>query len=198
LFRPKNSLELGLQLIRPEFCNWLCCAQVSRMSVYTELTFDDIAAIVADYDLGALRQFSGIAAGIENSNFFVDTEHGRFVLTIFERMDGEVLPWFMQLMRHLSLGGLPSPAVQQQRSAELLFRYRARNYPNTLSEDETSRWNGYRKQKFTDPACGIRTLNQINATIESIQSAADTSGTDLAILEDILAWLKHIAFSSTS
>ncbi|MDX8413087.1 MAG: homoserine kinase [Mariprofundales bacterium] len=93
------------------------------MSVYTELTFDDIATIIAGYDLGALRHYSGIAAGIENSNFFVDTEQGRFVLTIFERLDGEELPWFMQLMRHLSMGGLASPAVQQQRDGSLLFRY---------------------------------------------------------------------------
>jgi len=74
-----------------------------------------------------------------------------------------------------------------------LFRYRARNYLNTLSEDETNRWNEYRKQKFTDPASGTRTLNQIVATIESIQSAADTSGTELVVLEDILAWLKRIS-----
>ncbi len=95
------------------------------MSVYTELSFDDIAAIVADYDLGALRDFSGIAAGIENSNFFVTTDRGRFVLTIFERMDGETLPWFMRLMCHLSDRGLACPAVQRRKNGDLLFRYLA-------------------------------------------------------------------------
>ncbi|MDQ6964936.1 MAG: phosphotransferase, partial [Mariprofundales bacterium] len=99
------------------------CAHPSRMSVYTELTFDEVAATIAGYDLGCLRHYSGIAAGIENSNFFVDTDRGRFVLTIFERMDGNELPWFMRLMRHLHRGGVAAPAVQQRRDGELLFRY---------------------------------------------------------------------------
>jgi len=96
---------------------------ISRMSVYTELMFDEITAIVDGYNLGILRNYSGIAAGIENSNYFIDTDMGRFVLTIFERMDGTALPWFMRLMRHLSAQGLPCPAVQQQDNGDLLFRY---------------------------------------------------------------------------
>ncbi len=93
------------------------------MSVYTELSATDIRAILADYDLGELRDHSGIAAGIENSNFFVDTERGRFVLTIFERMEGDELPWFMDLMCHLSTRGLPCPAVQKRHDGTLLFRH---------------------------------------------------------------------------
>ncbi|MFQ5582559.1 MAG: homoserine kinase, partial [Mariprofundaceae bacterium] len=67
------------------------------MSVYTDLTQAEIEQILADYSLGALRGFAGIAAGIENSNFFVDTEQDRYVLTIFERMDANELPYFMDL-----------------------------------------------------------------------------------------------------
>jgi len=93
------------------------------MSVYTELSLNEIATIVNGYNLGSLHSFSGIAAGIENSNFFIETDQGRYVLTIFERMDGDALPWFMHLMRHLSAHGLPSPAVQQQSDGDLLFRY---------------------------------------------------------------------------
>jgi len=91
------------------------------MSVYTELSRAEIAAILADYDLGALRGFRGIAAGIENSNFFVDTERGRFVLTIFERMAPQELPWFMRLMRHLHAQGFPCPQVARRRDGALLF-----------------------------------------------------------------------------
>ncbi len=57
------------------------------MSVYTELSHDDVAAILAEYTLGRLIVCEGIAAGIENSNFFVTTDNGRYVLTIFERMN---------------------------------------------------------------------------------------------------------------
>jgi len=100
----------------------------------------------------------------------------------------------MDIIRHTPATELAQLALpfDDDRLDELLFRYRARNYPDTLSEDERNRWNAYRKQKFTDPASGTRTLNQVYATIESIQSAADTSGSELVVLEDILAWLKRI------
>ncbi|MDX8408561.1 MAG: homoserine kinase [Mariprofundales bacterium] len=91
------------------------------MSVYTELSFDQVAAIVKGYALGALHKVTGIAAGIENSNFFIDTDSGRFVLTIFERMDHTSVPWFMQLMHHLSHHGLACPDVQSQRNGKMVF-----------------------------------------------------------------------------
>jgi homoserine kinase type II len=91
------------------------------MSVYTDLSRPDIAAILADYDLGAYRAHQGIAAGIENSNFFVDTEGGRYVLTVFERMQPEELPYFMHLMRHLAARGLACPDVMMRRDGSLLF-----------------------------------------------------------------------------
>jgi len=91
------------------------------MSVYTELTHADMAHILKDYHLGALHTFEGIAAGIENSNFFIDTEQGRFVLTIFERMDAMELPYFMRLMRHLAKEGLSCPDVMQRSDGSLLF-----------------------------------------------------------------------------
>jgi len=91
------------------------------MSVYTELTHSDIESILANYQLGALSGFEGIAAGIENSNFFIDTASGRHVLTIFERMDKTELPYFMRLMKHLAAAGLSCPDVMQRRDNSLLF-----------------------------------------------------------------------------
>jgi len=91
------------------------------MSVYTELTHANIATILEDYSLGALLSFEGITAGIENSNFFIDTEQGRFVLTVFERMDEQELPYFMRLMRHLAAKGLSCPDVMQRHDDSLLF-----------------------------------------------------------------------------
>lgn len=96
------------------------------MSVYTELDQQDVAAILATYNLGGLLGFSGIAAGIENSNFFVDTEQGHFVLTIFERMNAEDLPYFMHLMCHLAAHGFPCPVVQPRHDGSLLFDYRGK------------------------------------------------------------------------
>jgi homoserine kinase type II len=94
------------------------------MSVYTELTHADISAILADYSLGTLSAFEGIAAGIENSNFFIHTQGedaGRYVLTVFERMDASELPYFMHLMKHLAANGLSCPDVMQRRDGSLLF-----------------------------------------------------------------------------
>lgn len=78
------------------------------MSVYTTVTREQLEAFLRDYDVGALEDFSGISAGIENTNYFVDTTGGRWVLTLFERQDGEDLPYFLGLMDHLSGAGIPS------------------------------------------------------------------------------------------
>jgi len=100
------------------------------MSVYTELSNTDIQNILADYNLGSLAGFEGIAAGIENSNFFIDTEgdenSGRFVLTIFERLATDELPYFMTLMKHLAAGGLSCPDVMVRRDGSLLFEARGK------------------------------------------------------------------------
>ena len=93
------------------------------MSVYTTLSRQELKAILGQYRIGGLRDFQGIAAGIENSNYFVDTGQGRFVLTVFERMDADELPYFMHLMKHLADQGFVSPAVQQQGDASLLFEH---------------------------------------------------------------------------
>jgi len=94
------------------------------MSVYTELTHADISAILSDYNLGNLSAFEGIAAGIENSNFFITTQGEnteRYVLTIFERMDASELPYFMHLMKYLAANGLSCPDVMQRQNDSLLF-----------------------------------------------------------------------------
>lgn len=95
------------------------------MSVYTELKQADVAAILGGYAIGSLQSFEGIAAGIENSNFFVTTDQGRFVLTIFERMDEQELPYFMRLMKHLSQHGLSCPDVMVRHDGSLLFSVRS-------------------------------------------------------------------------
>ena len=77
------------------------------MAVYTDITDVELDAFIADFDLGAPLAFKGIAEGVENSNFLLDTETGRFLLTVYERrVSAADLPFFLVLMRWLDDHGL--------------------------------------------------------------------------------------------
>jgi len=78
------------------------------------------------------------------------------------------------------------------RLEEMLFRYRARNYPETLNNQEQKQWNGYRHDKFNNPATSHRTMNQFLAEIEAIQQSPDTIGSQLVLLEDLLEYATSI------
>jgi len=90
------------------------------VAVFTALTRDDIAGLLAHYTLGTLRTAEGVTTGIENTNYFIDTENGRYVLTLFERLEFKQLPYYLELMRHLSQRALPVPAPQENRSGALM------------------------------------------------------------------------------
>jgi homoserine kinase type II len=79
------------------------------MAVFTALTQDEVRALLQCYRLGALRDVQGITSGIENSNFFLTTDTGQYVLTVFERLDAGQLPFYLGMMRHLARKGLPVP-----------------------------------------------------------------------------------------
>ncbi len=79
------------------------------MAVFTALTRDDIVALLRVYSVGQLVDFEGIPSGIENTNFFLTTSQGRFVLTVFERLGAGQLPFYLGLMKHLAQRGLPVP-----------------------------------------------------------------------------------------
>ena len=80
------------------------------MAVYTEVTDDALAAFLADYDIGSMVAFRGIAEGVENSNFSLRTTTGDFILTLYEkRVDPAELPWFLGLMEHLAKRGIVCP-----------------------------------------------------------------------------------------
>jgi homoserine kinase type II len=94
------------------------------MAVFTALTRDEIVALLAGYSVGDLVDFEGIPSGIENSNFFLTTTRGRFVLTVFERLDAEHLPFYLGLMKHLAQRGLPVPEPAATAGGSLLSTVR--------------------------------------------------------------------------
>ena len=79
------------------------------MSVFTPLQREELEAFLEPYGLGRLRSFEGIAAGSENSNFFVSLERGEYVLTLIERGPSQDLPFFIELLDVLHHAGLPVP-----------------------------------------------------------------------------------------
>jgi homoserine kinase type II len=91
------------------------------MAVYTDIDDAALAAMLEDYDLGPPLAFKGIAEGVENSNFMLETPKGRFILTVFEkRVREEDLPFFMAMMAHLADKGFPAPLPVPARDGQAL------------------------------------------------------------------------------
>jgi homoserine kinase type II len=97
------------------------------MAVYTDITDEELAGLLADYDLGAAIAFKGIAEGIENSNFLLETEAGRFFLTVYEkRVREEDLPFFLGLMQWLAQHGFPCATPIADRAGKLIKTLRGK------------------------------------------------------------------------
>jgi homoserine kinase type II len=90
------------------------------MAVFTELSFDEASAFINRLSIGELTSLKGIASGIENTNYFADTTQGRYVITVFERLTFEQLPFYLQLMKHLAARGIPVPGPKADSSGAIL------------------------------------------------------------------------------
>lgn len=80
------------------------------MSVFTKVSHPELLEFLKQYPVGEVVGFQGIGEGVENTNYFLDTEDGRWVLTLFERLNYADLPFFLGLMQHLAAHGFPSAA----------------------------------------------------------------------------------------
>ncbi len=90
------------------------------MSVFTPVSESELTGWLKRYAVGELVRLEPIAAGIENTNYFVDTTQGRFVLTLFERLSAADLPFYLDFMSHLARHGIPAPAPLADLSNTLL------------------------------------------------------------------------------
>jgi len=82
------------------------------MAVFTEVSEGEAGELVRELQLGELRELRGIHGGIENTNYFLTTDRGEYVLTLFERLTHEQLPFYLHLMKHLAQRGIPVPEPQ--------------------------------------------------------------------------------------
>ena len=89
------------------------------MSVYTPVTSEELDAWLTRYALGNATEILPIASGIENTNYFVTTAKGRYVLTLYERLPASELPFYLNLMAHLARAGVEVPAPEPDRTGAL-------------------------------------------------------------------------------
>ena len=97
------------------------------MAVYTTISDDELASLLARYDLGTLLSFQGIAEGVENSNYLLRTDKANYILTLYEkRTNEEDLPFFMGLMEHLAKSGIICPAPIYDNGGQILQKVAGR------------------------------------------------------------------------
>jgi homoserine kinase type II len=87
------------------------------MAVFTEVSEQQARDLLADLSIGELVSLEVISSGIENTNYFLTTDQGAYVLTLFERLTREQLPFYLHLMKHLAEQGIAVPAPQAHAQA---------------------------------------------------------------------------------
>lgn len=90
------------------------------MAVFTPVTEEQAALLMSQLGLGELTELRGIEGGIENTNYFASTDLGEYVLTLFERLNHEQLPFYLYLMKHLAEKGIPVPNPAANQDGDIL------------------------------------------------------------------------------
>ena len=90
------------------------------MAVYTDVSFEDLQDFLAAYDIGPTHVFKGIAEGVSNSNYYLQTDKGAFILTLYERrVEVDDLPFYLGLMEHLARAGIACPTPVHARNGKV-------------------------------------------------------------------------------
>lgn len=180
------------------------------MAVFTEVSFDEASALLQDLQLGPLQDLRGIQGGIENTNYFATTDRGEYVLTLFERLSFEKLPFYLHLMKHLALQGIPVPDPAANRDGDILHTLKGKpaavvNRLRGKSElsptpahcaavgDMLARMQGA-GQDYSRSQPNLRGLAWWNDTVPLVLPHLDAD--QAALLRSELAYQNHVAASS--
>jgi len=90
------------------------------MAVFTEVSKKEARDLLRRLQLGTLASLRGIEGGIENTNYFLTSDQGEYVLTLFERLTAEQLPFYLHLMKHLAHAGIPVPDPRADKHGDIL------------------------------------------------------------------------------
>ncbi len=180
------------------------------MAVYTEVAAEEAGALIHKLGLGELRAMQGCAGGIENTNYFVSTSQGEYVLTLFERLGFDQLPFYLALMKHLAARGIPVPDPAEDAAG--IYLHRLKNKPATVVNrlsgksallPDTSHCRAVgtalarmhlAARDFPLEQPNLRALPWWNDTVPLILPHADEQQAEL--LRSELAYQNHIAESS--
>ena len=157
------------------------------MSVFTTVTASQLESWLTHYDLGTLIELKGIAAGIENTNYFVTTTRGRYVLTLFEKLTARELPFYLNLMAHLARAGVPCPAPIANRVGDYLGELNGK--PASL----VTRLDG---KDLTHPTVGD--CAKVGAVLAQIHVTGQRYGAQMENPRGANWWRAATACSSTS
>lgn len=177
------------------------------MAVYTEVSFDEASTFLQSLSLGSLQNMEGCSGGIENTNYFVTTDQAPYVLTLFERLTAEQLPFYLRLMKHLAVHGIPVPDPAANRDGDVLHAV------NGKPAAVVNRLKGKSELKPTAAHCSalgevlarmhqagrsfemqqpnLRGLNWWNETVPVVLPFLDSA--QAALIQSELAYQNHVA-----
>ena len=180
------------------------------MAVYTQVSFDEASVLLDRLQLGQLQSMEGCRGGIENTNYFVTTDLGAYVLTLFERLSAGQLPFYLRLMKHLAQCGIPVPEPAADASGELMFtlngkpatvvnrlRGKSELTPGPLHCASVGAWLAKMHlagQSFDLHQPNLRGLNWWNETVPVILPFLQAS--QQSLIQSELTYQNHVAGSS--
>ncbi|PIF29313.1 homoserine kinase [Acidovorax sp. 56] len=181
------------------------------MAVFTEVSKKDAREVLRRLQIGELVELRGIEGGIENTNYFLTSSQGEFVLTLFERLTAVQLPFYLHLMKHLAHGGIPVPEPRGDKYGEILHTVagkpaavvsKLRGKSQLAPEPVHCAAVGAMLARmhlvgrdFDRHQPNLRGLPWWNETVPVVLPHLDTA--QAALLQSELAYQNHVAASST-